>query len=87
MRVFVAVVVVVSCCHIKKQPNKMQALSFVHFQIEDFPKDAELAQRMQAARARAWRFMTLIKPQLFCNIENERNFETCFFWNHQVLSY
>ena len=34
-----------------KQPNKMQALSFVHFQIEDFPKDAELAQRMQAARA------------------------------------
>lgn len=60
-----------------KQPNKMQALSFVHFQIEDFPKDAELAQRMQAARAffgDSWHCFL----QLFCNMENERNFETYF---------
>lgn len=68
-----------------KQPNKMQALSFVHFQIEDFPKDAELAQRMQAARAEMAIHDTVFR-NCFATLKMNETLRNVF-WNHQVLSY
>ena len=85
--VTVIVVVTVVCCacvccgccgYIKNNQTRCKPWVLFTFRLRIFPKMRSLPNECRLQEPElgdSWHCF----PQLFCNIENERNFETCFF--------